>query len=345
MLRWKGDAAQVTEPFQRFLFPPHRLAVARPTKPVGAPIAQFAAGTISLWTRLRLNRMQVIKVTNKSVLLTALLLAGIVVGSFAFVSSLVSQPPRRVPPSTRTGSVASSKPDAVQAPPLRPNTAVHPNNSDKELYDQLSQAQAFLAELRAALQSSDWTSAPALLNEFNQRTEHLPAPQLNQPDFSPVMQDFLTLYRVELARALHEQNQANAQFCLNQLFAIVSEQQARLGPHGAPLELVRLNYLVREISLWAQSSNDAMLTERRKALQETWQELRPLIAARRNGRAIALHFDSLLEQVGQTIAAPELAALATQCQPDLEQMGALFRRPPSHPAHPVANPTKPADEE
>ncbi len=260
-------------------------------------------------------------VTHKSSI-TAVVLAGLTLVSFALVSSYVSKKPNRTlaPPTAPTPAHAVA-PAAASATP----------KAEKEMYNDLGQAVALLDQLRDAVLAGDWVNAQNRFDEFTNKTRQLPAPQLNQAELSPLLPDFLALYRIELARALNEQQAGNARFALNQLYAIVSELRARLGSHGLPLEIVRLNFLVREVELWSQLNNEPLLHERLKALRETWQELRPVIAARRNGRELAAHFDTLVERLAasnQPTVAPALAALIAECNKDLEQMDSLFRRPP-----------------
>ena len=212
------------------------------------------------------------------------------------------------------------------------------------MYSDLGQALVLLDQLRNTAMAGDWPGAQIFFNQFQLKTQQLPTPQLNHPDLSPVLQDFFTLYRVELARALNEQNLDNTRINLNQLFAIVSEQRTRLGTRGVPLELNRVHFLVREVELWAQLNNVTLLQERLKALRETWQELRPVIAARRNGRETASHFDSLITQLNAATSAQELTTLASQCNKELEQMDSLFNRTP-HASSPSVSPSRPADED
>lgn len=280
--------------------------------------------------------------TNKSII-TAIGLAVLTLGGFALVASFVSKPV--VPNPTQAPSPSPfTKPGASPLPTVTPSAPARPISAEKQMYNDLGRALELLDQLRDAAIIWDWGTAQYLFSEFQLKTQQLPAPQLNHPDLSPVLQDFFTLYRVELARALNEQNQDNTRINLNQLFAIVSEQRTRLGTRGVPLELNRIHFLVREIELWSQLNNGTLLQERLKALRETWQELRPVIAARRNGRETANQFDHLMAQLNAATSAQELATLAAQCHKELEQIDGLFNRTP-HPTSPAASPSKPADEE
>lgn len=275
--------------------------------------------------------------THKSSII-AVVLVGLTLGSFALVSSYISKRPKRA---ALPSPAPAQHPVAATATPAATN---RPAVSDKQLYQDLSQAQTLLDQLRKAVLAGAWDEAQNDFGEFVQKTRQLLAPQLNQPEISPVLQDFYTLYRVELGQALHEQHSINARFALNQLQAIVSEQRARLGPRGLPLEFNRLTFLAREVELWAQLDNEELLQERVKALRETWVEVRPLIAARRNGRETVSHFDQLVEQFTASTT-PDLTALSTACLKELEQMEALFHHAPSRPANPAVSPSKPADDD
>lgn len=283
--------------------------------------------------------MQRSNVTHKTSLI-AVVLVGLTLASFALVSSYISKRPNRVAPPS---PVPAIRPTAT-TPLATPTMGNRQATSDKQMYQDLSQAQALLDQLRAAVLAGTWEVAQNCFDEFTSKTQRLPAPQLNQPDISPVLQDFFTLYRVELAQALNEQHSINARFSLNQLQAIVSEQRARLGPHGLPLEFNRLNFLVREIELWAQLDNEELLGARVQSLRETWAELRPLIAARRNGREPANHFDQLVEQLTANTT-PDFATLSNACLKDLEQLEVLFHQSTNRPATPSISPTKNADDE
>lgn len=276
--------------------------------------------------------------THKSSIIAVVLVA-LTLTSFALVSSYISKRPNRA----AVPSTAPTQRPSLASASASPAATNRPVISDKQMYQDLSQAQTLLDQLRNAVLAGAWNEAQKHFAEFVQKTRQLPAPQLNQPDISPALQDFFTLYRVELGQALQEQHTINARFALNQLQAIVSEQRARLGTRGLPLEFNRLTFLAREIELWAQLDNEELLQERVKALRETWAELRPLIAARRNGREIASQFDQLIEQFSAS-ATPDLTALGTACLKELEQMEALFHHTPPKQANPTVSPGKPADD-
>jgi hypothetical protein len=113
----------------------------------------------------------------------------------------------------------------------------------------LSQAQTSLDQIKTSIAAGDWAGAQSRYSEFELKTRHMPAPQLNYPDISPLLQDFFDFYKVQLARSIAEQNALPATVAANQLYGIVSEQRARFGTRDVPLEFQRLHFLIREIEI------------------------------------------------------------------------------------------------
>jgi len=225
--------------------------------------------------------------------------------------------------------------------PLAPSRA---NPTDTQMRSDLTRAQALLDLINGAVASSDWEHARQNFAEFEQRTVRLPAPQLNHPDISPVMQDFFLYYKVQLSRGLAQQSAPQARFAANQLYGIVSEQRARMGTRGVPLEFQRLHFLIREVELWEQAGDGEMVKLRTVSLMDAWKEVRPVILARRNGASAARNFDALTEKLVSSASSAEMAGLFGDLAKGFETMSGLFQNPPRPPsASPTA--TKPSDEE
>jgi hypothetical protein len=230
-----------------------------------------------------------------------------------------------------------------------------PPPSIVQLRADFSRAQVLLDQLNQSISAGDWTSSKQYFDEFEQRTERLPVPQLNHPDISPVMQDFFLLYKVQLARAIAEQNTHNAQFAANQLFGVVSEQRARLGTRGVPIEFQRLAFLIRELEIWNRAGDTEMLRLRANALRENWKEVRPVIVARRNGIEQAKVFDALVERLSALSDFPaassamdgsqELTSLVSDFNKEFEVINQLFQRPPHSPGSPSPAAAKPSEDD
>jgi len=152
------------------------------------------------------------------------------------------------------------------------------------------------------------------------------------------MQDFFSLYKLQLGRALNEQNAQQARVALNQLFGIIGEQRVRFGIRGVPLEFQRLRFLLREIEIWSATGDDEMLKMRKTALGEAWKDVRPVIAARRSGTDLANHFDELIAKLSAAGQPAEMAVLLPELNKEMDKMYNLFQRP----LRPSGSPSIPA---
>jgi hypothetical protein len=260
---------------------------------------------------------------TKRAAITILGLAGLTLAGFVVVSNAIIGRRLFSPIANRSALSPgeSAKPAAAPAPQTASGRTIH---NEAQMRADLTSAQALLDEIRAAVDSGDWKSAQQHFTAFDARTGRLPAPQLNHPDISPVMQDFFMLYRVQLSRGIAEQNLRQVHFAANQLFGIVSEQRARLGSRGVPIEFQRLHFLIREIEIWNRADDDEMARIRALALVDAWREVRPVIVARRNGVNVAREFDRLTEGLANLQAA-HLPAAAADLNRQFELMTGLFQ--------------------
>jgi hypothetical protein len=269
------------------------------------------------------------KSTAGAVGLAALILVGFVIVSNFFGARRHEM---RAGNSVVPPPVATIKPQASVLPTTQTNRS---NQVDGQLHSDLGLAQLLLEQINIAVSTGDWAGAQSKSAEFERRTQRMPAPQLNHPDISPVLQDFFAFYRVHLGRAIVEQNAMEARFAVNQLFGIVNEQRARFGIRGVPLEFQRLNYLIREVGIWSQSNDDNMLRVRINALRNAWNDVRPVIIARRHSAEQVKQFDQLVEKLSASSQSQEIAAMIPEFNKEFEGMSGLFHRaPPSTGATP-----------
>lgn len=261
------------------------------------------------------------KLTAVFIALAALTLAG-----FFIVSSLIADRKRddKVrPPDPAAQPTATPTPQAISTPQSAAGKA---NAAEARLRADLVQSQALLDQLNADITAGAWEKASGHFTEFDLKTRLLTAPQLNHPDISPVMQDFFALYKVQLGRALGQQDTQQARFAANQLFGIVGEQRVRLGTRGVPLEFQRLHFLIREIEIWNNAGDQQMLRVRAVSLRDAWKEVRPVIAASRNGPEQANNFDALIERLSAFDQTQDMSTLISNLGKGFKEMSALFQR-------------------
>ncbi len=257
-----------------------------------------------------------------------IMLALLTLSGFILVSNLMGA---KRPENNPSRSADQPKVPNQQRPvsiPTLPPTNYKPSQDEGQMHSDLKTAEDLLGTISAAMASNDWGKAQQAFTEFQSKTQRLPAPQLHHPDISPILQDFFTLYAVQLETALTQQNAPQASFAINQLYGIVGEQRARMGTRGIPLEFQRLRFLVREVGLWGEAGDEKMLRLRAVALRDAWwHDVRPIIAARRNGVEPAKHFDQLVQQLSAAGQIHEITALLPEFNKGLEQMDTIFQRP------------------
>lgn len=256
-------------------------------------------------------------------------LALLTLSGFILVSNLMGA---KRPDNNRAPSATLAKSPDKRLPvsiPTLPPTNAKPSQDEGQMHADLVRAQELLGTISTTVAANDWAKAQQAFSEFQSKTQRLPAPQLHHPDISPILQDFFTLYAVQLESALGEQNAAQSNIAINQLYGIVGEQRARLGTRGVPLEFQRLRFLVREVGLWGEAGNAKMLSLRAAALRDAWsRDVRPIIAARRNGVELAKNFDHLVQQLSAAGQVPEITALLPEFNKSLDQMtDTIFQRP------------------
>lgn len=113
-----------------------------------------------------------------------------------------------------------------------------------------------LYALLDAADEGDWIRVRSCFQEFDHLMQALPSPGLKHPDVSVI--DFFDLYRVQLERALANEDVAGAVFACNQLGDILWDLRRQLGQAPLP-ELGRLWYLGRDIQYWSELGDEEMI--------------------------------------------------------------------------------------
>ena len=239
-------------------------------------------------------------------------------GGLVLVSNFISEP-KLGGETTRLAMGASGSPLLLPTPTTRPIS-----NAGQWAAD-LKRAQEQLKTLSDAIRNDDWGIAESLFITFELKDRRLPTPQLRHPDISPIMQDFFDLYVVQLERAINEKQAKPAQIAVNQMIGIVGEATARFVNRTAPVEVQRLHHLARELALWKEVGDERMLRTRIAALREAWNDVSSLVRARRQGEAVALHFEAVLGQVASADNAGKLGPVLPELNAVLDQMDALFQ--------------------
>jgi hypothetical protein len=261
---------------------------------------------------------------NRKITAIVITLALLTLGCLVLVSNLVG--------GKRLGLNSArldANPKLSTAPPARsPAAGSASGRTEDEAAVELADAQARLGRIAAAVEAGDWPGAKNLFADFGLKVGRLPAPQLHNPDVSPVLQDFFDLYSVNLDRALADEDARRSRLALNQLLGIVGEQRARFGVRGVPPEVNRLRFLAREVELWREASDERMVRVRLNALNEAWQSAAPLIRARRDGAAAVKELEPVVARLLAPESEPHWRGLTAELNRGLDRVEGLFQRTP-----------------
>ncbi len=239
-------------------------------------------------------------------------------GGLVVVSNFISEP-KQMGEAAHQSSLGDSSAQTLPTPSSRPIS------NATQIAQDLKRADEQLKTLADAIKNNDWGIAESLFITFELKDRRLPTPQLKHPDISPISQDFFDLYVVQLERAINEKQPKAAQIAVNQMIGIVGEAKARFVNHTAPVEVQRLHHLARELGVWKDVGDERMLRARIAALGEAWNDVSPLIRARKQGEAVARSFETLLVQVTSADSAGKLSPLLPELNTLLDQMDSLFQ--------------------
>ncbi|MFN7929627.1 MAG: hypothetical protein U0Y68_17110 [Blastocatellia bacterium] len=248
-------------------------------------------------------------------ILTALVL--LTFAGLVLVSNLISK--KKPPELNAAAALLPASPHATPLPSARPAANAATIATD------LHFAQAQLDSLSDAINEEDWEEAQTRFAAFELKDRRLPSPQLRHPDISPLLQDFFDLYVVQLDRAISEKQPKDAHLAINQLLGIITETKTRFIKRATPAEVQRLHQLVRDLSFWQALGDEKMTRVRAAALREAWNDVSPLIRARKQGEAVAQQFDVLLSQTAAAESPSQLTPLLPELTNNLEQMDSLFQ--------------------
>jgi hypothetical protein len=90
-----------------------------------------------------------------------------------------------------------------------------------------------------------------------------------------------------------------------------------------PVEVVKLDYYGRELEVWAQAKDATKLQTTARQLRQTWDSLRPSIAAK--SAAEAKKFDALVAQVEAAKTPADYARVATLELDEVDNLEKLFQ--------------------
>jgi len=97
------------------------------------------------------------------------------------------------------------------------------------------------------------------------------------------------------------------------------------------VEVTLLDYYGRELNLWAAEGNTARLNEARSKLRETWDAVRPEVAAK-GGATEAAQFDALVAKLARATLPKDFTAAAGPILDSVDALENVFTRAQSSPS-------------
>ncbi len=125
-----------------------------------------------------------------------------------------------------------------------------------------------------------------------------------------------------LDQAIAQHQHANAMREANHLTQLGAELERPYHP-AVPPEVALLDYYGRELEIWSAANNPAKLHSTATSMRQTWDTLKPQLAAH-NGAAVSARFDSLVTQVGGAKTTADYARLAKPVLDEVDNLEKAF---------------------
>ena len=170
-----------------------------------------------------------------------------------------------------------------------------------------------------AAKARDWRKTAVDFARLKSAALHLRLDLPSAPDLSRLQ---AVVSALETAAARKDRRATMRQ--ANQVTLIAANMTDPFRP-VVPPDVVRLDYLGRELEIWAEARDAAKLQSTAAELTRTWESVRPAIEAR--GRApLAKEFGDLVAQVRSAKAFDAYARLAPRLLEAVDQLEGVFRK-------------------
>lgn len=236
----------------------------------------------------------------------AVLAAGLIAGGIWGFNATTAQGSGGTPGSGGTTSMTAS------ADPERPASAEKATKAMKDSVPKpLANAGEYGENVYDAAKVGDWKTADQKVVSLRDSASQLTAGSSQE-------RSALRSEITSLEKAVSQQEARTAQLESNQVTLTVAEMSAGYS-NPVPVDVTKLDYLGRELEIWAASGNQQKLDQTSAQIQSTWQSVRPQVVAN-GGTAEAQKFDAIVQQVKQAQSPSQHGDLA---KPVLDQVDYL----------------------
>lgn len=165
--------------------------------------------------------------------------------------------------------------------------------------------------------ANDWKNADAKLAALRDAIKQVHADVKNQS----TAVDHLDTNVAALDRAVAAKDRQVAMQEANQVTLDVANMSTAY-KLSVPVEVTKLDYYGRELEVWAQAKDANKLQATARELRQTWDSLRPTIAAK--SATEAKKFDALVAQVEAAKTPADYARVATPVLNEVDNLEKLF---------------------
>ena len=127
-----------------------------------------------------------------------------------------------------------------------------------------------------------------------------------------------------LAAAIKDRRRDAALREANRLTLVTAEMASRFDP-PIPLAVNRLDYLGRELEIWAEPNDQPRLDATVADIRATWERLRPGVAAKREGQLIA-HVDGLVSRLQRARSSSQYRTLAHELLDAVDRLETTLKK-------------------
>ena len=167
--------------------------------------------------------------------------------------------------------------------------------------------------------ANDWTRAQARLDQLREAVAKLPAGAKGNPD-APQLSSTIPA----LQKAVGQKDQQTAMKEANQITLMVANMSAHYKT-VFPVEITKLDYLGRELEIWAAANDSAKLQQTTQMLRQTWNGIRPSVEAH-GGVAEAKKFDELVAEAERAKSSSDYERVAKRLLDEVDNLEKLFEK-------------------
>jgi hypothetical protein len=216
------------------------------------------------------------------------------------------------PPKNTTAPVATPPSN----PPPKSSTAASTGKIPNSLVD----AGEYGENIYDTAKANNWSKAAVKLTSLKNAAKQLRADLASATGDKDQLDKSITA----IDQAIAAKDRQTAMREANQVTRIVAEMTAPFNP-AVPIDVTRLDYLGRELEIWAEANDTAKLKATAGEINRTWEGLRPIVESH-GGSATSKKFGDLVARVGSAKTPEEYAHLAIPLLDEVDNLEKVFEK-------------------